>query len=346
MKFKLKLFPKGRREWLRMIVPLGLFILLFAAAAIHVTSMPGRSHVGQLQPLSDEEAGLRDRLTADVAMLAGKIGQRNIEHYESLKAAAAHIRASLESFGYKVEYQEFTVEGKTVANIEVEIAGTEQPREIVIVGAHYDSVNGSPGANDNATGVAALIELARLFRTQSPGRTLRFVAFVNEEPPYFQTGNMGSRVYSRRCRERGENVTAMLSLETIGYYLDEDKSQLYPFPFRLFYPGKGDFIGFVGNTSSRPLVRRVVNCFRQNAAFPSEGIAAPGWLTGIGWSDQWSFWKEGYPGVMITDTAIFRYKRYHTLSDTPDKIDYERMARVVNGVRHVVVELVSPQFVH
>lgn len=224
-------------------------------------------------------------------------------------------------------------------NIEAEMTGSKKPEEIIIVGAHYDSVSGSPGANDNASGVAALLELARNFKEQSPERTLRFVAFVNEEPPYFQTEEMGSRVYARRSRERGENIVAMISLETIGYYSDAENSQVYPFPFSLFYPSRGDFIGFVSNTSSRTLVRGAIRVFREDAAFPSQGVAAPGWLTGIGWSDQWSFWKEDYPAIMITDTAIFRYPHYHRRSDTPDKIDYDRMARVVEGVGRVVRDL-------
>ena len=217
--------------------------------------------------------------------------------------------------------------------------GTGRPGEIVVVGAHYDSVYGSPGANDNATGVAALLEMARSSKEWIPARTLRFVAFVNEEPPYFQTDNMGSRVYARRCRERGENITAMYSLETIGCYSDAENSQIYPFPFKLFYPTRGNFLGFVGNTSSRSLVRKSIRIFRENSAFPSEGIAAPGGLTGIGWSDQWSFWEEGYPGVMLTDTAIFRYKHYHKMADTPDKIDYERMARVVDGLTRLLADV-------
>jgi Zn-dependent M28 family amino/carboxypeptidase len=235
--------------------------------------------------------------------------------------------------------QEYSVNGKSVKNIEAEIRGTERPEENVIVNAHYDSVSGSPGANDNASGVAALLELARNFKDLGPKRTLRFVAFVNEEPPYFQTEEMGSRVYARRSRERGENLVAMISIETIGYYSVAENSQVYPFPFSLFYPCTGNFIGFVGNTSSRTLVRRAIRVFREDTAFPSQGVAAPGWLTGIGWSDQWSFWKEAYPAIMITDTAIFRYPHYHKRSDTPDKIDFDRMTRVVSGISRVLLDL-------
>lgn len=152
---------------------------------------------------------------------------------------------------------------------------------------------------------------------------------------------MGSRVYARRSRERGENVVAMISLETMGYYSDAESSQRYPFPFSLFYPSKGNFIGFVGNSSSRSLVRNSIRIFRAKAAFPSEGVAAPGWLTGVGWSDQWSFWKEDYSALMITDTALFRYPHYHRRSDTPDKIDYDRLVRVVSGINQVVTDLAN-----
>jgi Zn-dependent M28 family amino/carboxypeptidase len=226
-----------------------------------------------------------------------------------------------------------------VENLEWELTGAQHPKEIILIGAHYDSVLGSPGANDNASGVAALIEISRLLRTETPARTIRFVAFVNEEPPFFQTDKMGSRIYAARSREKGEKIVGMISLETIGYYSDEKGSRRYPFPFSFFYPDTGNFIGFVGNVSSRSLVHRTLEIFRSKTSFPSEGIAAPGWFPGIGWSDNWSFWEEGYPAIMITDTAPFRYPYYHTQHDTPDKIHYERMARVAEGLIEVIRHL-------
>jgi Iap family predicted aminopeptidase len=209
----------------------------------------------------------------------------------------------------------------------------------MVIGAHYDSPTDSPGANDNASGVAALLELARQFKTARPVRTVRFVAFVNEEPPFFQTDLMGSRVYAANARKRGEKIVAMLALETIGYYSDQAGSQHYPPPFNLFYPDTGNFIAFVGNIASRSLVHSSIKIFRESTRFPSEGLAAPGFIPGIGWSDQWAFWQEGYPGIMITDTAPFRYPQYHQREDTPDKLEYEQMARVVAGIGRVVEEL-------
>ncbi len=168
------------------------------------------------------------------------------------------------------------------------------------------------------------------------------MAFANEEPPYFQTPAMGSVVYARRCRERGEQVVAMLSLETIGFYSDQPGSQHYPVPFGLLYPSTGDFVGFVGNTASRALVREAIGVFRASARFPSEGVAAPGALPGVGWSDHWAFWQEGYPAVMITDTAPFRNPDYHTRRDTPERLSYAPMARVVAGLERVVEALAGP----
>lgn len=339
MKFKLKILPGVRREWLWVALQLVVFVTLFLVASFYVTSMPGRSYSGPFVQLSDIDSEIRERLRKHVLTLAERIGERNIRHYESLKATLEYIESSLKADGFQVAEQSYSAGGKEVKNIEIEILGTDRPEEIIIIGAHYDSVSGSPGADDNASGVAALLELAHALKGLRPARTLRFVAFVNEEPPYFQTEEMGSRVYSHRSHERGENIVAMLSLETMGYYSDAENSQMYPFPFSMFYPSRGNFIGFVGNTSSRSLVRRAIRKFREDVTFPSQGVAAPAWLTGIGWSDQWSFWKDGYPALMITDTAIFRYPHYHRMSDVPDKIDYDRFARVTSGISPVVRDL-------
>jgi len=308
--------------------------------------MPGRSFHGPLPEMTEDETELRGRLESHVRALAGDIGERNVLTPNALARAEEYIRRALDGSGYQVGEQTFDIPlepSLTVRNIEVEISGTASPGDIVIIGAHYDTVPGCAGANDNTTGTAAVLELARLLSARTMDRTVRLVAFVNEEPPFFQTDLMGSRVYARRCRERDENVVAMLSLETIGFYTDKPGSQKYPFPFSLFYPDTGNFVGFVGNLGSRRLTRRAIRAFRESTEFPSEGIAAPAWIPGIGWSDQWSFWREGYPGVMITDTAPFRYPHYHTPQDTPDRIDYDRLARVVMGVSRVVEVLAQAQ---
>ena len=301
--------------------------------------MPGESYHGELPPLTQKEITLQNALQQDVEKLAGEIGRRNYLYYDGLIAATDFLERKISQVGYKVKRQEYEIDNQTYYNLEVEIIGTEKPQEIVVVGGHYDSVYTSPAANDNGTGAAATLELARLFAGKKPARTLRFVEFVNEEPPFFQTDQMGSLVYAKQCRDRKDNIVAMLSLETMGYYSDEIGSQQYPFPLDRIYPLQGNFIGFVGNLESRKLVHNVVESFRRHAKFPSEGATLPRLIPGVGWSDQWAFWQQGYPGVMVTDTAPFRYPYYHTDEDTPDKIDYERLARVVAGLEQVIAEL-------
>ena len=304
--------------------------------------MPGKSHKGPLPKADESLRLLTEELREDVTHLAEKIGERNIRrHPRELAQTADWIETNWKKLGLEVQRQYYKVSGVSCCNLETEILGTVKPEEIVVVGAHYDSAIGTPAANDNGSGVAAVLALAKRFAQRKTVRTLRFVAFVNEEPPYFQTKQMGSLVYAKRCHQRNEKITAMLSLETIGYYSDKPGSQKYPPPLNLLYPSTGNFIGVVGNMTSADLVRRVVGAFRQHEPFPCEGGAVPDVFPGVGFSDQWSFWQEGYPGVMVTDTAMFRYQYYHEAEDTPDKIDFDRMARVVRGLEQVVSGLVA-----
>ena len=301
--------------------------------------LAGRSYRGPLKPLTEREVEVRENLVRHVQVLASEIGERNVFRRDGLRATERYITGVLEDDGYSVNEQTFPCDGQELRNLEAVILGADDDAETVVVGAHYDTVSGSPGANDNGSGVAALLELARLLRADTPRRAVRLVAFVNEEPPFFRTGMMGSLVYARRCRERRDRVSAMLSLETIGSYSDAPGSQSYPPLLSFFYPAAGDFIAFVSNLRSRRLLRRVVRAFRSDTRFPSEGAALPSWVPGVGWSDQWSFWREGYPAVMVTDTAFHRYRHYHTPWDTADKLDYDRTARVVMGLAAVVRDL-------
>ena len=213
--------------------------------------------------------------------------------------------------------------------------------EVIVVGAHYDSARGTPGANDNASGVAAVLELARLLRgLDSNGKRIRLVLFVNEEPPYFKTPDMGSYRYAKLLAQRREPVIGMISLETLGCFLDEPGGQKYPPPLGLLYPNKGDFIAFVAMTGSRDLMQALIGSFRQHTKFPTVGGVAPGFIPGIDWSDHWSFEQFRYPAVMITDTAYFRYPHYHKPTDTPDKVDVERLARITHGVERMVRDMV------
>ena len=301
--------------------------------------MPGRSFEGPLPPLTSGEEVLRDELERDVRTLALDIGERHAQRYGALQDAAEFIEGALRSAGHDVARQGYPLDGRTYENLEVEIPGGARANEILVVGAHYDSEVGTPGANDNGSGVAALLALARRLADDRPARTVRLVAFVNEEMPHFREGTMGSGVYARRCRDRGETVAGMISLETMGYFSDEPGSQRYPFPFGLFYPDRGNFIGFIGNLESRDLVRSAISSFRRHARFPSEGGALPAWVPGVGWSDHASFWAHDYPAIMITDTAPFRYPHYHRRTDTPDRVDYPGLSRVVSGVVAMVREL-------
>lgn len=316
-----------------------MLAFLLLVGSIYLFHMPGTTHTGPLPPLSAEETGIRNGLTVHVGTLAGSIGERNLGRYESLQVAANYIEQTLRRLGYRPRDEPFKSRGRPVRNIVAEKRGSSIPEEVVLLGAHYDSAQGSPGANDNGSGVAALLELARLLADQQPQRTVRFVAFVNEELPFSNSPEMGSLVHARAAKGRGDRVPAMLSLETIGYYSDAPGSQHYPFPLSRFYPDAANFIGFVGNLGSRKLVRSALGSFRREVRFPAEGAAVPEWIEGVGWSDHWSFWQVGYPAIMVTDTAFFRYTHYHTAEDTPDKIDYGRMARVVAGLARVILDL-------
>ncbi len=300
---------------------------------------PGDSFAGPLPALSDDEHGIAQSLKSDVEQLAGKIGERNLDHYPQLVEAANFIERQFTAAGYKPKRQNFDVHGKSCDNIEAELPGAAKADEIVILGAHYDSNRGTPGADDNASGVAMLLTLARRLAAEKPAHTVRFVAFVNEEEPYFQTPQMGSLVYAKRCRAMQENVVAMLSLEMVGYYSDKPKSQHYPLTVSFMYGSTGDFVGFVGNLASDDLVVRGTAAFRRGVRFPSEGAALPEGIDGVGWSDHWAFWQQGYSAMMITDTAHFRNPNYHRPTDTPDTLDYERAARVAVGVEQALREL-------
>jgi hypothetical protein len=315
-------------------------LLSFFGSLAWMTAMPGRSHRGPLPALTPGEAELRDRLRADVAGLGG---ERNTRTKEALERADTFIEAAFRDAGYRPKRLAYAADGLTVANIEVELEGVTRGHgdEVVVVGAHYDSAPGAPGADDNASGVAAMLALARARAGKHGVRTVRFVAFVNEEPPHFWNEAMGSLVYAKACKARGDDIVAMVSLETLGYFSGEPGTQKYPPIVSWFYPDRGDFIGFVGNVSSRSLVRSSIRAFRESVAFPSEGAALPSFVEGVGWSDHWSFWQIGVPAVMITDTAPFRNPHYHTASDTPDTLDYDRLARVTSGLEAVVRALVD-----
>ena len=321
---------------------LGLVLLGVVWFIRSVIAMPGDTDKWITQRwIPYEEKGLQQRLEHHVDVLARQIGIRNCQDpqaYKGLEKSADYIGSIWKSQGYKVQEQSYDV-GREVKNLFIEKRGIANPDEIIVIGAHYDGVEDGPAANDNGLGVAALLEISGYLSRFPTARTVQLVAFVNEEPPFFQTETMGSRVYASDLGIHQKNVVGMISLETIGCYSNKKGCQQYPWPFSAFYPDTGNFITFVGNYGSREWVRICVGTFRKECIFHSEGIAAPGFIQGIGWSDHWSFWQEGYPALMVTDTAPYRYKYYHTAQDTLDKIDFVSMALVVEGLEKTVLRL-------
>ncbi len=341
---RLAIAPRTRWGKVRMIILASILPLLFLAIWLFTVKMPGPAFAGPLAPLTPAQELLRARLEHHVQVLAREIGVRSDDEYANVQRAAAYIEDALRSLGYAVVSQEFSAggRGRAYRNLEATLAGTTLRREVVLLGAHYDTAEGALGADDNASGVAGVLELARAFAHTPQARTVRFVLFPNEEPPWFPTANMGSRHYAAAARARNDQIIAMVSVESIGYYDPEPGTQRYPFPLNLAYPDVGDFIGFVSNLKSRAVLHRAIAAFRTHARFPTQGAAAPAWVPGVWWSDHWSFWVEGYPAIMITDTAPYRNPFYHTPADSPDKLDYPRMARVVDGLADVVRALATP----
>ncbi|WP_111412274.1 M28 family peptidase [Billgrantia lactosivorans] len=325
---------KRRRSLLPTL--LGLLVL-FAFAALAggywlMLSMPGASFRGEPAPLGERGEDLSDRLHAHVRALSEGIGERHYWRPEALQAAGDYIEDAFRAAGHRPRRQAVETGSRVFHNIEVILPGGRRADEVLVVGAHYDTVRGSPGADDNASGVAVLIELARLLQEARLDRSLHLVAFVNEELPFFSTQAMGSLRYARQIGNEGNEVVGMLSLEMLGYFSGEPGSQAYPFPLDRFYPDRADFVAFVGNLDSRRLLRRAIGEFRRHAEVPSEGLVAPPLLGDIRRSDHWAFWKMGMPALMLTDTANFRNPYYHGPSDTHERLDYPTMARLTEAL--------------
>lgn len=322
-----------------LVLALGLLAgTVFAVRTYPVRPLYG--HTGPLPSTTDEERILASTLRGHVVAIASE--PHNTDHPQALEAAARYIEARLERLGFPIERQEYVASGQKVRNIHTSIGKPGTGVSTFVVGAHYDSWGYAPGANDNATGTAALLELAGLLRTHLPKRHfLRLVFFVNEEPPHFLEDTMGSAHFAKWLVAQREKVRAMISLETLGAYSDLPGSQSFPPPFNFVYSNKGNFVAFVGTTRSREFIVEALSAFRRQAAFPSIGGVGPDFIPGIVWSDHASFDEHSIPALMITDTAPFRYVHYHRRTDTPDKIDYERLARVTKGIERMLREIVD-----
>lgn len=322
------------------VCALAVFVLSVLAAWFWYIKMPGTSYSGE-SGIAD--AAVENRLRRDVSALSETIGERHVGRPGSLDEAARWISQRFVDAGLSPGFEEFATGSATVANVVADVPGTEGDG-VVVIGAHYDSVPGSPGADDNASGVAVMLELARSLKGFKSPYTLRFVAFVNEEAPWFGTSEMGSIQHVARALDRNEKIVAMLSLETLGFYQDEDATQHYPDGFEVFYPSTGNFVSFVGNARSRTLVHQMIEGFRQRARLPSEGIAAPELVRDISRSDQFSFWREGIPAMMITDTANFRNPHYHLSTDTAATLNYSAMAHLADGLTHAIKFMIESRF--
>lgn len=276
-----------------------------------------------------------ERLHRHVSALAAEIGERHLGRPAALAEAADYIERALAAPGHRVHRQWYAVGGEPCANVEVAWPGRRRGHEVVIIGAHYDTMPGTPGANDNASAVAVLIELARSLAEARFERTLRLVALTNEESPHAWTDRMGSKVYADRCRARRERIVGMVALDGLGRFSDAPHSQRYPLGLGAIYPSRADFLAFIANFASAWLLARARRAFRRATDLPTRAAVLPGWLPVAARSDHWSFWRHRYRAMLVTDTLPFRDANYHRATDMPDQLDYHRMSRAAQGLAGV-----------
>jgi Zn-dependent M28 family amino/carboxypeptidase len=280
---------------------------------------------------------IRTNLTAHLKYLSVTLGDRSIYRPENLKKAEDYVFRSFQDMGYAPRRQTFICQRLEVSNV---IAGDQDAAGYYILGAHFDTVADTPGADDNASGVAVLLEVARLARNQNPPRPWTFIGFTTEEPPAFFTPYMGSRVYAKEARKRKEKILGMLCLEMVGYFRSEPNSQDLPLPLRLMgYPTTGNFIGLVSDRRSKPLLERLDRAVKQGCKLPSVTLAVPlggHILPEVRLSDHANFWDEGYPAIMLTDTAFMRNPHYHGPGDVMENLDLEAMTELTLGLANFV----------
>lgn len=283
------------------------------------------------------------RLYKHVDCLAGLIGSRHLQKPASITATIGYIKQQWTAMEYDITEQAYPTDTGTATNLIIELPGTSRRDEIVLVGAHYDTVPGTPGADDNASAVAVMLEVSRILAGTQGKRTVRFVAFACEEPPHFHTGEMGSQIHARQAKLQGEKIVGMLCLEMVGYFNDQPFSQRapqsIPSKWHWLFPNRGDFLASVGNLKSWRLSRQFRRGFRQGTQLPLFSIVLPEKIREIRLSDNSSFWDQGYPALMLTDTSFLRNPNYHLASDTPETLDYNSMSRVCDGVASAVAFL-------
>ena len=320
-------------------VGISVIIILVLMEATTFGWRPSRKN---MITLSESEKESAENLKRVVTFLAGEIGLRNYQHDQQLNKAADYIESRFQEIGYETQIMSYEVNGQIFKNIiaRPHSIPTKESKDIIVIGAHYDSCF-NPGADDNASGVAGTLELARLFKDVNLNTQIQFVAFTNEEPPFFMTEDMGSLVFARKLKKDGQKVRAAIILEMIGYYSENINSQHYLPLLGPFYPNRGNFITVVGNFPSAKVVNTLVAHFRKYSKFPIESLIAPSFIRGVYFSDHWSFWQEGFPAVMVTDTAFLRNKNYHRQTDLPATLDYEKMAVVVHGLKESIMRFIE-----
>lgn len=323
-----RIIPKLLRHVVRVIA---VTLAIFAALVIYVVQPVGTVQASPLPPADAQ------RLEAHVRMLSEALAPRDAGRPERLDAVAAYIRKEFERSGARVSEQPFAVEGATYRNVVASFGPADG--DVIVVGAHYDACEALPGADDNASGVAGLIELAQALGKAKPATRVDLVAYTLEEPPYFRTEHMGSAVHAASLAQAKTPVRLMIALEMIGYFTDAPDSQRFPVPaMSAVYPSTGNFVAVVGGVGAGRLVARVKRAMLGASDLPVYSMNAPSALVGVDWSDHRSYWAHGYDAVMVTDTAFFRNTAYHTAGDTADRLDYVRMGKVVAGVYATVMD--------
>lgn len=291
-----------------------------------------------VKPNQTETKANVENLTSHVKVLSENLSPQKVGFFDSLNQKADYIKSEFEKSGAQVSEQKFTVDGKVYRNVVAYFGAND--KEKIIVGAHYDTAKDFSGADDNSSGIAGLIELSRLLSQMKLPLQIELVAYALEEPPFFATEQMGSFIHADSLKKQNANVRLMICLEMIGYFTDENDSQNYPVSLlKLFYPSKGNFIAVVGNFGNGLTTRRLKAAMINGVDLPIYSINAPGFVNGVDFSDHRNYWKLGYNAVMITDTAFYRNKNYHSNNDTSEKLDYPRMAKTIEATFAAIIEI-------
>ena len=316
------------------------FIMILALAGLLLSCGGSKTNSSNAETNSEKKpVTLPEKLKAHVVWMCDQKPVRNFRNLKSMNECADYIKKHFEAVGLKVSFQEFEVQGNTYKNVVTSVGPKDAP--VIVVGAHYDVCSHTPGADDNASAVAGLIELAAMLKKSEEQLKYRveLVAYTLEEPPFFGTKQMGSFIHAESMKKAKVDLRMMFVLEMIGYFTDKEGSQKYPLPaMSKIYPNKGNFIALVSKLGSGEVLKNMKTVFASGSDIPIETLAAPSFVQGVDFSDHRNYWKFGYNAVMITDTAFMHNKNYHQKTDTPDTLDYDKMAEVVKGTYKCIMD--------